>query len=284
MRRLNSLFLLGLILAAVIGSSISQAQTPTITPTDPGPEMTLEAQAPTPVGEMGSVEASTVEVTPVSIDALEAECPAASIRNPSPVYYIGLADVAFERGNFVEAVRVFSCAIRLQPDYAPNYVRRGFAYAALLVNDRAMDDYNYALELDETLTSAYNNRGTLYTRLGNFGLAINDFTLAISLDPSDPVAYNNRGIVHAIEGNYDLAMADFDQAFAVAPDYTRTYASLAAVHSALAAQNYQRYMEIAGENARLPAGRPDEVLIAIDDSLRNGDFAVWLSLLAPANR
>jgi tetratricopeptide (TPR) repeat protein len=284
MRRLYTLFLMGLLLAAVISSSALQAQEQTPTSTVLDPETTQEAQFATPTAQMDSVEATPSEVRLVGIDEIDPECPTALIRNPAPVYYIGLADVAFERGDFAEAVQVYSCAIRLQPDYAPNYVRRGFAYATLLVNDRAMADYNDALELDEALTSAYNNRGTLYTRMGNFGLAINDFTLAISLDPNDPIAYNNRGIVHAIEGNYDLAIDDFDQALTVAPEYTRTYASLAAVYSALAAYNYQRYMEIAGENGRLPAGRPDEVLIAIDDSLRNGDFTVWLSLLAPANR
>ena len=50
----------------------------------------------------------------------------------------------------------------------------------------------------------------------------------------------------------------------------------------LAAQSYQTFVKVAGENAHLPAGTPGEVLTAIDDSLRDGNFAVWLPLLTPA--
>jgi hypothetical protein len=41
-------------------------------------------------------------------------------------------------------------------------------------------------------------------------------------------------------------------------------------------------MKVAGSNGRLPAGTPTEVLTAMDDSLRDGDFAVWLPLLTPS--
>lgn len=244
---------------------------------------TLKAQDATATPE-GIPPESTAEVVvdPAAFDEADVQCPEPAIPNATPFYFVGLGDVAFERGNFSGSLELYTCAIRLQPDYAPNYVKRGYAYAALLINERAMADYNRALELDEALVSAYNNRGTLYTRLGNFGLAVNDFTLATGLAPNDPVAYNNRGVVHAIEKNFDMALADFEQAIAIDPDYTRPYASLAAVYSALAAQNYQRFVALSGDNASLPAGTPNEVLSAVDDSLRNGDFAVWLSLLAPA--
>jgi tetratricopeptide (TPR) repeat protein len=209
-------------------------------------------------------------------------CDEPAIANADPTYYIGLGDSRFVRKEFAGAVRAYTCAIDLDPSYAATYAKRGYAHAALLDSEAALADYERALELDETLLMAYNNRGTLYTRLGNFGLAITDFTLVISLDPENAIAYNNRGIVHAAEGNYDLAIADFQQAIDLDPTYTMPHASLAAVYSALAAQSYQEYMEIAGENARLPAGTPSEVLTAIDDSLRDGNFAVWLPLLTPA--
>lgn len=249
-----------------------------------GVSRTLQAQdaTATPEGTPPAEGAVDVTVEPVDFDEAGVVCPEPAIPNATPFYFVGLGDVAFERGNFSGSLELFTCAIRAQPDYAPNYVKRGYAYAALLNNERAMADYNRALELDEALVSAYNNRGTLYTRLGNFGLAINDFTLATGLAPNDPVAYNNRGVVHAIEKNFDLALADFEQAITIDPDYTRPYASLAAVYSALAAQNYQRFVALSDDNASLPAGTPGEVLSAVDDSLRNGDFAVWLSLLAPA--
>jgi tetratricopeptide (TPR) repeat protein len=212
----------------------------------------------------------------------ELECDKPLIENAAPTYYIGQGDVYFEGGDYARAVKAYSCALQIQPDFALVYASRGYAYAALSDSENALADYNRALELDETLTAAYNNRGALYTRLGNFGLAISDFELVIALDPSNAIAYNNRGVVHAAEQNYDLAIADFQQAIALDPAYATPHASLGAVYSALASRSYQNFVNLSGERARLPAGTPNEVLQAVDDSLRNGNFSVWLPLLTPA--
>jgi Flp pilus assembly protein TadD len=212
----------------------------------------------------------------------EKKCVDPSVANAEPSYYIGLGDSQFIRKDYANAVKSYTCAADLQPDYAPIYVKRGFAYAGLQDSKAALDDYTHALELDENLISAYNNRGTLYTQMGNFGLAINDFTLVISLDPTNAIAYNNRGIVHAAEGNFDEAIADFEQSISLDPTFSTPHASLAAVYSAMAARSYQEYVKVAGSNARLPAGTPDEVLSAMDDSLRDGSFTVWLPLLTPS--
>ncbi|HEX2906296.1 MAG TPA: tetratricopeptide repeat protein, partial [Phototrophicaceae bacterium] len=211
----------------------------------------------------------------------EPECPKPKIPDAASTYYLGRAHVALGRSDFSRALLYYTCALETQPNDAPTYANRGFAYAALGDSDSALGDYTKALELDEALTSAYLNRGTLYTRLGNFGLALTDFDLAVGLNPNDPIAYNNRGVVHAAEGNFDLAIADFQQAIQLNPDYATPYAALGAVYSALAAQQYQKYVDISADQ-RLPAGTPGEVLTAVDDSLRTGNFAVWLPLLTPA--
>lgn len=199
-------------------------------------------------------------------------------------YFVGVGDAYFESGSYAVAIVAYTCALERDPDYAPAYVNRGFAHAAQRNDPLATDDYNRALELDETLVPAYNNRGLLYTTQGNFGLAITDFTLALTLAPDDPVAYHNRGVVHAIEGSYDLALEDLQQAAALDAGYAAPHAALGAVYSALAAQSYRQFAEIAGETARPPAGEPDDVLNALDESLESGSFAVWLPLLTPARR
>lgn len=211
-------------------------------------------------------------------------CPDATIADPDPVYFIGLGDVAFESRNYPAAIELYTCSISLKPTFAPLFVSRGYAYAQLLDYDSAMADYDAAIGLDETSALAYINRGTLYTQMGIFGLAIGDFTLASGLNPSDPVPYVNRAVVHSMEGNIDLALADLQTAISIDPEFAPAHAALGAVYSALAAQSYQRFTEIEGDRAVLPAGTPADVLIAIDDSLRNGDTGIWLALLTPARR
>lgn len=211
----------------------------------------------------------------------ETVCFEPAIPNAAPSYYIALAEVQFERRDYSGAISIYNCVLERQPDYAPAYSSRGYAYAALGDVEQALADYEQALALDEGLVAAYNNRGLLYTTQGNFGLAINDYTLALALDPNNAASYNNRGVVHAIEGNYELALADFEQALTVDPTYATPHASIAAVYSALAVREYQAYVETAGDNARLPAGTPDRVILDLDTALRDGNFSVWLSLLTP---
>lgn len=224
------------------------------------------------MASVGRVSAQDAETTPEPCPPFPAGVP------QNFTYYVGLGDSHFARLDYNRAIDSYTCALALQPGYALALARRGYAYAALSDSTRALADYEAALALDETLIAAYVNRGALYTRLGNFGLAVNDLTLAISLDPNNVTALNNRAVVHAIEQNYDLALADLAAAIQLAPQSFEAYATRAAVYSALASRDYQQFVAVSGTN-QLPAGTPTDVLIAVDESIRTGDFSVWLSLL-----
>ena len=227
--------------------------------------------------------AQEVTPAPTVTPSGEVQCPTVPAGIPDDfTYYIGQGDSQFARVFYGAAAESYTCALNQRPDYAPAYVRRGYAYAALGDSERALADYEQAVTLDELYIPAYINRGALYTRLGIFGLAINDLTLALSLSPDNVAALNNRAVVHAIEGNYDLALADLNAAIQIDEQNPRTYATRAAVYSALAALDYQRYVEVT-EQRTLPAGTPSDVLVSVDDSIRTGDFSIWLSLLTAAS-
>ena len=198
-------------------------------------------------------------------------------------FYVGQGDVFFAQKSYTQAIAMYTCAIERDPTYIPAHVHRGFAYATQGNDPLALEDYERALEIDPTSVAAYNNRGVLYTQQGRFRLALTDFDLAIALDPSDAVVYNNRGTVHAIEGRYDMALADFEQAIALDPEFAEPHASLGMVYSAMAAASYDRYRDILdNDQARLPSGEADVVLLALDDSRETGYFSIWLPLLTPA--
>lgn len=211
----------------------------------------------------------------------EIECPEPPGDSiPAAAWHIGQGDAHAARAQHSQALIDYTCAIEADSDTAIAYTRRAFAQIALGDDEAAMADFEQSLVLDETLIETYINRGALYARLGNFGLAIGDFTLALSLDPQAVLALNNRAVIHAIEGNFDLALADLEQAVVIDPENPTPYATLGAVYSALAAQNYQRFQETStGAEARLPAGTPAQVITAVDDSLRTGNTTIWLALL-----
>lgn len=50
--------------------------------------------------------------------------------------------------------------------------------------DRAIADYDKAIELYPVYAAAYNNRGVAYEKLGQRDTAIADFRKALELDPS----------------------------------------------------------------------------------------------------
>jgi len=209
------------------------------------------------------------------------ECvPPPSAALPAQAWYMGQGDAHAARSQHAQALTDYTCALRIAPEDASAYARRAFAYTALGNDEAALADFEQAVNLDEALVEIYVNRGSLYARLGNFGLAIGDFTLAATLDPQNITALNNRAVIHAIEGNYDLALSDLAQALSIDPDDPQAYATRGAVYSALAAQDYQTFLIASGsDQAALPAGTPAQVLSSVDDSLRTGNFGVWLALL-----
>ena len=89
--------------------------------------------------------------------------------------------------------------------------------------DRAIADYNQAIQLDPKYGVAYTNRGSALGSKGNFDRAIADFDQAIQLDPKDADAYYSRGRAWSGKGDLDRAIADYNQAIQLNPKYGNAY-------------------------------------------------------------
>ncbi|MFT7587359.1 MAG: tetratricopeptide (TPR) repeat protein, partial [Cellvibrionaceae bacterium] len=74
-----------------------------------------------------------------------------------------------------------------------DYFFRGLAYDYLKDYERAIADYDRAIELNPEDATAYNNRGNSYSNQGDEERAIADYDRAIELNPEEATAYNNRG-------------------------------------------------------------------------------------------
>ena len=104
-------------------------------------------------------------------------------------------------------------------DPATVYFYRGNAYNYKKKYDRAIEDYNQALQLNPKYAEAFYSRGNAYNKKGEYDRAIADFNQALLLNPKDAEAFNNRGIAYRNKGEYDRAIADFNQALLLNPKY-----------------------------------------------------------------
>ena len=95
---------------------------------------------------------------------------------------------------------------------------RGNAYFRKGDYDRAIQDYDQAIQLKPDSAQVFNNRGNALTHMSRFDRAIADYDQATRLRPDYAMAFNNRGIVYDHKGEYNRAIQDYDQAIRLKAD------------------------------------------------------------------
>jgi tetratricopeptide (TPR) repeat protein len=97
------------------------------------------------------------------------------------------------------------------------YINRGSQWERKRDFDRAILDYDTAVELDPKNALAYRSRGIAYSKKGEHDLAITQFTEAIRFAPKDSRGYLFRGSEYERKGESDLAIADFNETIRLNP-------------------------------------------------------------------
>ena len=122
-----------------------------------------------------------------------------------------------DKGDSADAITEFTEAIRLNPNLASAYYLRSYAYRSLGQNDEAKADLAAARQLNHVQTPATNDkanaddhyrRGATFNDKGNYGAAISEFTEAIRLNSNLASAYYLRSYAYRKLGQIDKAEAD----------------------------------------------------------------------------
>jgi tetratricopeptide (TPR) repeat protein len=94
---------------------------------------------------------------------------------------------------------------------------RGSAYLMLDQVDRALSDFDRAIQLEPDNAIHYYNRGIGFSRMHQRQKAIEDYSMAIRLRPDLFPAYGNRAREFELEGERDKAIEDYRTALRLAP-------------------------------------------------------------------
>jgi lipoprotein NlpI len=108
---------------------------------------------------------------------------------------------------------------------AESIVKQGIQNAQKGDLDKAIDDFDQAIELDPQNADAYYNRGRIKNQLKEWDEAVADFTRSIKLNPQNADAYLNRGFAEISRGNLDESMTNFTQTIALDSKNFRAYYS-----------------------------------------------------------
>ncbi|MFF3129129.1 tetratricopeptide repeat protein [Streptomyces sp. NPDC057908] len=133
-------------------------------------------------------------------------------------------------GQFDRALADYDRALELDPDNAWTMANRSRAHHGLGQFGRALADLDRAMELDPDNAETVANRGGTHELMGQFDRACADYDRALELDPDDVWAMTNRGVTHWLMGQFDRALADLDRAMELDPDNAWTVTSRGDTH------------------------------------------------------
>jgi tetratricopeptide (TPR) repeat protein len=127
-----------------------------------------------------------------------------------PNFYRGICSYRLQR--YGDAVDAFRVCIALAPGSAACFYNRALAFASLGQSDRALHDYDRALQLDPRLAAAALNRGILHHQARRFTEALADFRRALDLGADPAVVHYNSALVYLAQHDRIAAKASLRRA------------------------------------------------------------------------
>jgi len=129
--------------------------------------------------------------------------------------YQGRGKAYHEKGEIDRAISDYNRAIEINPNIAYVYYDLGNLYSEKHELEKAVSNYYKAIEIKSDFAEAYNNIGNIYVRKNDLDKAILNYTKAIEIKPVLIEAYTNRGYIYQIKGNLNEAISDYTRAIEI---------------------------------------------------------------------
>jgi tetratricopeptide (TPR) repeat protein len=112
-----------------------------------------------------------------------------------------------------DAIKYFTKAIELDPNFAKAFLMRGRAKIGIKDMAGAMIDLNKAISIEPDNSDAITERGNVKQMVGNISGALDDYEKAIQLNPKDPHIFEMRALLWLFQNKIKLACNDYFTAF-----------------------------------------------------------------------
>jgi tetratricopeptide (TPR) repeat protein len=197
------------------------------------------------------------------------------------------ASVAYQEGRHQDLIIVFVDLIQsnqVEPEMkAIAYTVKGSAYFKIKEYVRALEDFNYAIQLDDTYHPSFAWRGHAYRALKRYEEALKDLDRAIELKPEYAWAIAFRGQTYRTLKRYEEALKDFDRAIELDNKYSWAIASRGQTYQALkryeeALKDFDRTIELDSKHAWAIASRGQtyRLMKRYEEALKDFDLAIEL--------
>jgi tetratricopeptide (TPR) repeat protein len=160
----------------------------------------------------------------------------------------------------IESESIYTDLIERNPNEGRYYTLRASAWWAQQKAERALEDFDKAIELGYKEAHAYTSRGLFHAEMGNYDKAIADYDEALKINPEDLAPVINRAAVHMSRGNYLKAAEDYTLVLKVKEKsssilHQRAIAYKSAGKLAEAAADFSAILEINDKDYQAVMGR-----------------------------
>jgi len=138
--------------------------------------------------------------------------------------YIWRGNIWNKKKDYDKAIIDYNKAIEINPKNAELYLWRGNTWYDKKDYDEAIADYSKAIEINPNYTLAFYNKSAAWAAKKEYNKAIAAYTKTIEVNPNYPYAYVSRGnIKRVFNGDYDGAIADYSDAIKINKDVENAY-------------------------------------------------------------
>ncbi len=158
------------------------------------------------------------------------------------LYKKGLNSMSNEK--FLDAIRSFDLALRIDPQYVDAWIKRGYAHFHLNEYTVAIASYDRAIEIDVNNAEAWNMKGLAYYKMKNYAKAIDCCEKAIDINPNDSMSWYNMACYLTLSGKIDEGLDALKRSIEIDIQNARKAVRDKDFESARAEEGFRRIVEV----------------------------------------